>query len=52
MKDGRLVEAGDSEAFFAGPRETYSRDLLALTPSLSLLGSPRGEAGAAEPHAS
>ncbi|WP_052341665.1 dipeptide ABC transporter ATP-binding protein [Salinarimonas rosea] len=37
MKDGRLVEAGESEAFFAGPRAEYSRTLLALTPSLALL---------------
>ncbi|MGP9820815.1 dipeptide ABC transporter ATP-binding protein [Salinarimonas sp. NSM] len=37
MKDGRLVEAGESAAFFAGPRTEYSRTLLSLTPSLALL---------------
>ncbi|MGJ3263039.1 MAG: dipeptide ABC transporter ATP-binding protein [Salinarimonas sp.] len=45
MKDGRLVEAGESEAFFAGPRTDYARTLLALTPSLALLD----EAGGAPP---
>ncbi|WP_349367781.1 ABC transporter ATP-binding protein [Salinarimonas sp.] len=39
MKDGRLVEAGESEPFFAGPRAPYARELLALTPSLRLLGT-------------
>ncbi|WP_372425300.1 dipeptide ABC transporter ATP-binding protein [Salinarimonas chemoclinalis] len=37
MRDGRLVEAGESEAFFSGPRAEYSRTLLSLTPSLALL---------------
>ncbi len=32
LKDGRLVETGRSEAFFAAPDATYSRDLLAQTP--------------------
>ncbi len=34
LKDGRLVEAGPSEAFFAGPRAAYSRDLLDQTPTV------------------
>lgn len=34
MKDGRLVETAENEAFFAHPREEYSRELLRLTPTL------------------
>jgi peptide/nickel transport system ATP-binding protein len=34
LKDGRLVETGRSEAFFVGPTATYSRDLLAQTPTV------------------
>jgi peptide/nickel transport system ATP-binding protein len=34
LKDGRLVETGPSEAFFAGPVADYSRDLLAQTPTV------------------
>jgi len=37
LKDGRIVEAGRSEPFFAAPRHPYSIDLLSLTPSLGLL---------------
>ena len=38
MRDGRVEEAGDAEAFFAGPQSAYGRDLLGQTPSLDLLG--------------
>jgi len=34
LKDGKLVETGPSEAFFAGPAAPYSRDLLAQTPTV------------------
>jgi peptide/nickel transport system ATP-binding protein len=34
LKDGRLVETGASEEFFAGPKAAYSRDLLAQTPTV------------------
>ena len=34
LKDGRLVETGPSETFFAGPAAQYSRDLLAQTPAV------------------
>lgn len=34
LKDGKLVETGPSEAFFAGPRAAYSRDLLDQTPTV------------------
>ena len=34
LKDGRLVETGPSEAFFAGPTADYSRDLLSQTPTV------------------
>lgn len=34
LKDGKLVETGLSEAFFAGPRAAYSRDLLDQTPTV------------------
>ena len=34
LKDGKLVETGPSEAFFAGPKAAYSRDLLAQTPAI------------------
>jgi len=46
LKDGRLVETGPSEAFFAGPRAAYSRDLLTQTPTV------RFDAPAAWPGAS
>lgn len=32
MKDGRVVESGDSEAIFAEPRHPYTRELLAAVP--------------------
>lgn len=34
LKEGRLVETGPTEAFFAGPQAAYSRDLLAQTPTV------------------
>ncbi len=34
LKDGKLVETGLSEAFFAGPTEPYSHELLAQTPTV------------------
>jgi peptide/nickel transport system ATP-binding protein len=34
LKDGRLVETGPSETFFAGPSAAYSRDLLSQTPAV------------------
>ena len=34
LKEGRLVETGPAEAFFAGPQAAYSRDLLAQTPTV------------------
>jgi len=34
LKEGRLIETGPSEAFFAGPDAAYSRDLLAQTPTV------------------
>ena len=39
LKDGRLVETGLSEAFFAGPTASYSRDLLAQTPTVRFDGA-------------
>ncbi len=33
LKDGKVVESGASETFFAGPSAAYSRELLSLTPS-------------------
>jgi len=37
LKDGEVVEKGDSEDFFTSPQASYSRLLLKETPSLSLL---------------
>ena len=37
LKDGRLIESDQAEAFFSGPKETYSRQLLEETPSLNLI---------------
>ena len=34
LKEGRLVETGPAEAFFAGQQAAYSRDLLAQTPTV------------------
>ena len=34
LKDGKVVEATGSEAFFTAPQEPYSKELLALTPTL------------------
>jgi peptide/nickel transport system ATP-binding protein len=34
LKDGRLVETGPSETFFAAPKAAYARDLLAQTPTV------------------
>jgi peptide/nickel transport system ATP-binding protein len=38
LKDGKLVETGPSEAFFARPQASYSRDLLAQTPTVRFDG--------------
>ena len=35
LKQGELVEAAETEAFFAAPREPYSKMLLSETPSLA-----------------
>lgn len=37
LKNGHLVETGEVEAFFNGPTEEYSRQLLAETPSVSFV---------------
>ena len=37
LKSGRLMESDNSDDFFAGPGDAYSRRLLAETPSLDLL---------------
>ncbi|WP_082907697.1 dipeptide ABC transporter ATP-binding protein [Bradyrhizobium neotropicale] len=34
MRDGRVVESGDTEAIFAEPQHDYTRDLLAAVPTL------------------
>jgi peptide/nickel transport system ATP-binding protein len=39
LKNGRIEEAGNAGEFFAEPSSAYGRDLLAQTPSLTLLGS-------------
>jgi peptide/nickel transport system ATP-binding protein len=36
MERGRLVETGDAETLCAGPREAYTRQLIAATPELPL----------------
>ncbi len=38
LKNGRLVETGDVEAFFNNPAEDYSRQLLKETPSTAFAG--------------
>lgn len=37
LKNGEVVESGDSETFFQAPQHQYSQELLAFTPSLDLL---------------
>ncbi|MBC7157662.1 MAG: ABC transporter ATP-binding protein [Rhodobacteraceae bacterium] len=39
MKGGKIVESGNSEAFFTSPQHPYSQDLLRLTPSLALIAA-------------
>lgn len=39
LKAGEVVETGDSEDFFKSPQHLYSKELLALTPSLDLVAS-------------
>ena len=34
MKEGRVIETAENDAFFAGPAAAYSRELLRLTPTL------------------
>ncbi len=35
MKDGRIVEAGETEAVYDQPREEYTKSLIAATPNLA-----------------
>ncbi|MEP4547510.1 MAG: ABC transporter ATP-binding protein [Saccharospirillum sp.] len=39
LKNGEVVETGSSEAFFNAPQHPYSKELLALTPSLDTVAS-------------
>jgi peptide/nickel transport system ATP-binding protein len=34
MRHGEVVEAGDSEGIFTSPREQYTKELMAATPTL------------------
>jgi peptide/nickel transport system ATP-binding protein len=34
MKDGKLVEVAETEALFADPQHSYTRELLSLMPRL------------------
>jgi ABC-type microcin C transport system duplicated ATPase subunit YejF len=34
MRHGEVVEAGDSEGIFTSPREEYTKELMAATPTL------------------
>lgn len=45
MKNGDVVEAGDSESFFEGPSHAYSQLLMAEMPSLDMLADPEKLAG-------
>src|SRR5699024_750201 len=35
MKDGRIVESGATDDFYADPQQEYTRSLIAATPSLA-----------------
>lgn len=39
LKDGRLVDSGNAEVFFSGPRDAYSQQLLKETPSLDIIAN-------------
>lgn len=41
LKGGEVVETGVSESFFKAPQHPYSKELLALTPSLDLIASAK-----------
>jgi peptide/nickel transport system ATP-binding protein len=35
MKEGRIVEEGETEEVFSNPRDPYTKSLVAATPSLA-----------------
>lgn len=39
MRQGQLVEVAETEALFAAPKETYTRELLSLMPKLEGLST-------------
>jgi peptide/nickel transport system ATP-binding protein len=47
---GRLIEIGETEAFFARPRHPYTRMLLDAVPDLAMSGRPRNPIGGEPPN--